>query len=93
MHVAAPAVAHEFLADVGDDAEIGKARIEGVPQIVKPEARNLRPANCTGPSGFDSADWCVLERKDDSGFLAHSFEHRQESGGHWNEPVLPFGGF
>ncbi len=56
MNVAAAAVTHEFLTDVGDYANTGKARIEGVTQVVKAVFGDARSAERTCPPGFDSPE-------------------------------------
>ena len=56
MHVTAPAVAHEFLADVGDDADFGKARVEGVAEVVEAVMREPGAAERALPRGLDPMD-------------------------------------
>ena len=40
VNVAARTVAHEFLADIGDDASFDQTRVEGVAEVVETAVRN-----------------------------------------------------
>jgi hypothetical protein len=64
MDITAARMAHEGLSNVGNNAGFHQACVEGVPEIVKPQAADAGAFQRLPPGGFHQVDWLVVIGED-----------------------------